>query len=280
MPELPEVETVVRELRAQGMVGAVIRDVRLRWPRIAAGRSPASLVRALRGRTVTGVTRRAKYIVFTLDTGDRLLIHLRMTGKLRFAGAGEQPGPHDHALLLLKDSRRLVFHDTRKFGRFRLCGAGADPFAALGPEPLEPDFTPAALRARLSGKRRKVKPLLLDQSVVAGLGNIYVDESLWHAGIHPERRADSLTETEIRRLCRAIRAVLRRAVDLGGTTLGKGETNFYSVAGRRGRNADGLRVFRRDGLPCPRCGQPIARSVVGQRGTHFCPACQRSPTSP
>jgi len=279
MPELPEVETVVRELRAQGMVGAVIREVRFRWPRIAAGRSPASLACAPRGRTVTSVTRRAKYIVFTLDTGDRLLIHLRMTGKLRFLGAEERPGRHDHALLLLEDSRRLVFNDTRKFGRLRLCGADTDPFATLGPEPLEPAFTTAVLRARLAGKRGKIKPLLLNQTVVAGLGNIYADESLWHAGIHPERRADSLTETEIQRLCRAIRTILRRAITKGGTTLGGGETNFYSVAGRRGRNADDLRVFRRDGLPCPRCGRPIARSVVGQRGTHFCPVCQRPPTS-
>jgi formamidopyrimidine-DNA glycosylase len=152
----------------------------------------------------------------------------------------------------------------------------ADPLAGLGPEPLEPAFTLAAFRARLAGKRRQVKPLLLDQSTVAGLGNIYVDEALWDARVHPERRADTLGADEVKRLHAAIRRVLRRAVDNSGTSLGDGEANFYSVAGRRGRNADALRVFRRDGLPCPRCGDTLARSVVGQRGTHFCPSCQRA----
>ena len=281
MPELPEVETVVRDLRAHGLEGAVIRDLVVRWPRTVAGLPPADFVKALRGRAVTGVTRRAKYIVLALDSGSRLLIHLRMTGKLRFIPAGERPGKHDHVIIAFDGQRRLVFNDTRKFGRFLLCPASSDPFSNLGPEPLEDTFTVAALRKRLEGKRRMIKPLLLDQATVAGLGNIYVDESLWHAKIHPERRADTLSPLEIRRLHTAIRAVLRHAVDNGGTTtLGDGATNFYSVAGHRGRNADALNVFRRDGLPCPRCGRILARSVVGQRGTHFCPACQPLLTSP
>ncbi len=275
MPELPEVETIVRDLRAQGLEQAVIRAVEVRWPRTVAGLTPQRFARALTGRTVTRVARRAKYIVVTLDTGGRLLIHLRMTGKLRFAAAGEQPGRHDHVLITLGDGRRLVFHDTRKFGRFSLCAAGEDPFAALGPEPLDAAFTAAALRGRLAGKSRMLKPLLLDQTCVAGLGNIYVDEALWQARLHPQRRADTLTAAELRRLHSAIREVLQRGVDNSGTTLGSGEANFYSVAGHRGRNADALKVFRRDGLPCPRCGTLLARSVVAQRGTHFCPACQR-----
>ena len=279
MPELPEVETVVRDLRAHGLEQAVIRAVDVRWSRTVSGLTPERFCRALTGRAVTRLTRRAKYIVVTLDSGGLLLIHLRMTGKLRFSAAEEKPGKHDHVTITLDDGRRLFFNDTRKFGRMRLCAAADDPFAGLGPEPLDKDFTAAALRGRLTGKSRMLKPLLLDQTCVAGLGNIYVDESLWQARLHPERRADTLTAAEVRRLHAAIREVLQRAVDNCGTTLGTGEANFYSVAGHRGRNADALNVFRRDGLPCPRCGTLLARRVVAQRGTHFCPACQRL-TSP
>ena len=276
MPELPEVETVVRDLRAHGLEQAVIRAVAVRWPRTVSGLPPDRFAQALAGRTVVSLSRRAKYIVVSLDSGSRLLIHLRMTGKLRFAAPGEQPGKHDHVVITLADRRRLFFNDTRKFGRFQLAGPDADPLAGLGPEPLEDAFTLTALRSRLHGKTRMIKPLLLDQTTVAGLGNIYVDEALWQARIHPERRADTLTAAEIRRLHIAIRKVLQIAVDNCGTTLGNGEANFYSVAGHRGRNADALKVFRRDGLPCPRCGTLLARSVVGQRGTHFCPRCQKA----
>lgn len=279
MPELPEVETVVRDLRAHGLVGGVIRTVEVRWPRMIAGQTPDAFIYALNGRAVAALTRRAKYIVIALDTGARLLIHLRMTGKLRFAAEGEKPGPHDHVIITLKDGRRLVFNDTRKFGRFRLIGPGADPLLGLGPEPLEESFTLDVMRDRLRGKHRQIKPLLLDQTTVAGLGNIYVDEALWQARIHPERRADTLTRTEVKRLHQAIREVLGRAVENCGTTLGEGKANFYSVAERRGRNADALKVFRRDGLPCPRCGTVLARTVVGQRGTHFCPSCQKAPAT-
>jgi formamidopyrimidine-DNA glycosylase len=278
MPELPEVETVVRDLRKHGLANAVIRGVDVRWPRTVAGLAPEAFAKALAGQRITGVSRRAKYIVLALGSGQRLLVHLRMTGKLRFAAEGERPGPHDHVVLAFADGRRLVFNDTRKFGRFRLLSPQDDPLQALGPEPLEDAFTPALLRERLRGRTRQIKPLLLDQATVAGLGNIYVDEALWQAKLHPERRADTLTPAEIRRLHAAIREVLQRAVDNCGTTLGDGEGNFYSVAGHRGRNADALKVFRRDGLPCPRCGTVLARTVVGQRGTHFCPRCQQPPT--
>jgi len=277
MPELPEVETVVRDLRAHGLEQAAIRSVSVRWPRIVSGLTPDRFARLLAGRTVIRLSRRAKYIVAFLDTGDRLLIHLRMTGKLRFADLHEAPGKHDHVVITLADGRRLFFNDTRKFGRLQLVGTGTDPLASLGPEPLDDAFTADVLRRQLRGKRRMIKSLLLDQTTVAGLGNIYVDESLWQAKIHPERRADTLSAAEISRLHTAIRDVLQRAVDNCGTTLGDGKTNFYSVAGRRGRNADALQVFRRDGLPCPRCGTTLARRIVGQRGTHFCPHCQKAP---
>ena len=275
MPELPEVETVVRDLRAHALEGAVIREVAVRWPRTVAGMSPAVFAKSLKGRTVVAASRRAKYIVLDLGSGDHVLIHLRMTGKLHFAVADEPVGKHDHVVITFTDGRRLVFNDTRKFGRLQFVADSADdPLRGLGPEPLEDAFTSEVLRRRLEGKARPIKPLLLDQTTVAGLGNIYVDEALWQARIHPERRANTLTRAESRRLHAAIRDVLQRGIDNCGTTLGTGADNFYSVAGHRGRNADALNVFRRDGLPCPRCGTLIARIVVGQRGTHFCPRCQ------
>ena len=274
MPELPEVETVVRGLRAAGLPGARIAAVEVRCPRIVGG-APGALRQTVVGRRVVAVGRRGKYIVVDLDDGARVLIHLRMTGKLRFGDAATPLGPHDHVGFTLADGRRLIYNDTRRFGRILPCIGAADPLAALGPEPLESAFTPACLARRLTGRRSRIKPLLLDQTIVAGLGNIYVDEALWAARIHPESPADRLGPAELRRLHRAIRHVLSVAVANQGTTLGRGQSNFYSVAGRRGRNADRLKVFRRDGQPCPRCGTTLARAVVAQRGTHFCPACQR-----
>ena len=275
MPELPEVETVIRDLKAHRLVGSEIRAVTVRWPRMVSNGTPASLASALIGRTLVGVSRRGKYILLTLDNGACLHVHLRMTGKFRFEQKGTSAGPHDHVTLTLGDGRRLLFNDTRKFGRFRLVPKGVDGLAHLGPDAMDKSFTVAVLRQRLSGRRRMIKPLLLDQTILAGLGNIYVDESLWAAGLHPRRHADTLGEDEIHRLFRAIRLVLRRAVSNGGTTLGRGRTNFYSVAGRRGRNAGQLKVFRREGESCFRCGTRIVRTVVGQRGTHVCPACQK-----
>lgn len=280
MPELPEVETVVRGLRAAGAVGARIRQVDVRWPRTVAGAAPAAFVAALRGRTIRRLARRGKHIVADLDGGRHLLVHLRMTGQFRLEAPGAPPDPHDRLILALQRGRRrwqLHYRDTRKFGRFRLTDSPRTLLARLGPEPLAAAFTAAALRARLAGRRRMLKPLLLDQSTVAVLGNIYVDEALWRARLHPCRQAGTLAPAETARLHAAIRKVLREAVDIGGTSLGDGRANFYSVAGRRGRHADNLRVFRRTGAPCPRCGRPVVRIVVGQRGTHLCPRCQPPP---
>ena len=277
MPELPEVETVVRGLRAAGLEGARIRDVQVHWHRSIAGEAPDSFARALRGCVIRRLTRRAKYIVVELDNHRHILIHLRMTGQFRLEPKAAQPDAHDRLVLILADGRQVHFHDTRKFGRFRLVDNPQQHLATLGPEPLADDFTPAVLRRQLAGKGRMIKPLLLDQTCVAGIGNIYADETLWRARIHPARRADTLTPSEIQRLHATIRTVLAKAVATGGTTLGNGATNFYSVAGRPGRNADALQVFRRTGDPCPRCGHTIVRLVIGQRGTHICPRCQRVP---
>jgi formamidopyrimidine-DNA glycosylase len=279
MPELPEVETVVRGLRQAGIEAARIQDVAVLWPRAIAGMSAQAFAAALRGRAIRRLTRRAKYIVPELDDGRHLLAHLRMTGRFNVTPPGAPPAPHDRVVLHLADGRALRFHDPRKFGRFQLVNSAATALSHLGPEPLDDAFTDAALRARLAQRRRCLKALLLDQSCVAGLGNIYVDEALWLARLHPRRLASSLKRPEIARLRAAIQAVLRQGVAAGGSTLGSGVANFYGVAGQRGRNADQFKVFRRTGQPCPRCGHAIARLIVGQRGTHICPACQRLPAS-
>lgn len=274
MPELPEVETVVRDLTAADIIGTTIIEVTTNWPRMIQNMSPAAFAEALQGRRITHLWRRAKYIVFDLDNATHLLLHLRMTGKLRLDQPGDPLTKHDHATFLLDDGRCLIFNDSRKFGRLQIADDRLQALSHLGVEPLSSAFTLAALSARLSKSTRCLKSLLLDQSTIAGLGNIYVDEALWAAGIHPQRRANTLTGAELQLLHRAIKSVLRRGIKNQGTTLGNGEANFYSVAGHRGRNADALKVFRRDGLPCPRCHATIQRAIVGQRGTHFCATCQ------
>ena len=274
MPELPEVETIVRGLQKSGLVKKPILDVQVRWPKTVSKMTAAQFAQHLRGRIITRFSRRAKYIIARLDNGSCLLIHLRMTGQFHIEKKGASADTHDQVVLTFEGGRQLHFHDTRKFGRFELGTAQAAELPHLGPEPLTRTFTPAALQTCIQNCRRIIKPVLLDQGVVAGIGNIYADESLWAAGLHPRRRADSLTPAEIRRLHHAIRQVLTRAIRRGGTSLGNGATNFYSVAGRRGRNRDALKVFRRDGEPCPRCGETIQRLVVAQRGTHICPHCQ------
>jgi formamidopyrimidine-DNA glycosylase len=274
MPELPEVQTIVNDLIDSGLQGATIRSVQVNWPRSIAGITPAAFIRRLKGAVIVGIRRRAKYIVFDLGPDMVLLLHLRMSGRLRFEKTGTAPDRHEHVCIAFADGRELRLHDTRKFARLYLCSSPEHILGSLGPEPLEAEFTRAGLRAMLA-KKRMLKPLLLDQRVIAGLGNIYVDEALWEAGLHPCRRACSLTRAEQKKLFAAIPRVLKRGLAGMGTTLGTGEANFYSVAGRRGGNRSQLRVFRRTGLPCPRCGIPIERIIVGQRSTHICPECQR-----
>jgi len=279
MPELPEVETVVRDLRAAGIVGRSITRVSVSWARTVAEPTLSAFKRQLRGRRITAIERRAKYIVLRLDNGQLLLVHLRMTGRLDVADESRQRTPHEHVLVSLDDGRVLRYSDTRKFGRWYLVGEQPQRLATLGPEPLSPAFRKSSFYAALQQHKRMLKPLLLDQTFLAGLGNIYVDEALWAAQLHPCRRSDSLSTEEAALLHRTIRAVLRQGIRSMGTTLGSGETNFYSVAGRRGRNRDGLKVFRRHGTPCPRCATRIERIVVGQRATHICPNCQEDKDS-
>jgi len=274
MPELPEVETVVRGLREAGVCGLTVCATRVSWSRTLSGLSPSAFERRLKGRCIADIQRRAKYIVIRLDPPLWLLIHLRMTGHLSVQPADSPPDPHERVAVALSDGREVRFRDTRKFGRWMLAEDPASVLGGLGPEPLSPEFNVSELQRRMHTHARMLKPLLLDQCVIAGLGNIYVDEALWESRLHPCIPSRSLTPAACRRLFEAIRAVLQRGVDSNGTTLGRGVSNFYSVAGRRGRNQDGLRVFRRDGESCPRCGTVIQRLIVAQRATHLCPRCQ------
>jgi formamidopyrimidine-DNA glycosylase len=233
----------------------------------------------IKGRTIEAVRRRAKFIIFDLDSGWHLLIHLRMTGRIQLVPKGRKRHKHEHVVLKLDQQREMRFFDPRKFGRLYLVKDTEKLLGRLGPEPLSRRFTARQLGQRLQAKKRQLKPLLLDQTFLAGLGNIYVDEALWDAGIHPLRISSTLTQAETQRLHRSIRKVLRRGLKNLGTTLGRGQTTFYSVARKRGRNRDALKVFRRDGRPCPRCKTTIERLSVGQRSTHICKQCQHLLTS-
>jgi formamidopyrimidine-DNA glycosylase len=279
MPELPEVETVVRDLYTAGLVGSTIRAVTLRWHKTLDRPSIEEARLRLVGESITGLGRRGKYILIYLSGGDTLIVHLRMTGQLDVQAEATPLDPHHHITLTLDDGRELRFRDTRKFGRFYLVSDPAEVIGKLGPEPIDSDFTFEGMKARLAKRHRQLKPLLLDQTIVAGLGNIYVDEALWRAKLHPERLADTLKEAELTALFEAMRVVLELGISNSGTSLGEGSTNYLSVAGRRGSNKQNLQVFRRTGLPCPRCGTPIQRLVVGQRATHICPVCQVNPVA-
>jgi formamidopyrimidine-DNA glycosylase len=275
MPELPEVQTIVNDLNATDLIGATIGRTRVFWPRTIAEPSPAMFCRRLKGRKFTVIRRRGKYLVFETDSEYTMLLHLRMSGRLHLLSADAPRIKHEHVIITFNDKKQLRFHDTRKFGRIHLTNDPARILGRLGPEPLESGFTANVLADHLRRHKRLLKPLLLDQAFVAGLGNIYVDEALWDAKLHPNRIAATLSMNEIKALHRAIPRVLKRGLKNLGTSLGTGETNFYSVARHRGRNKDELKVFRRTDHPCPRCKTGIERIIVGQRSTHICPKCQK-----
>ena len=275
MPELPEVQTIVDDLNSADLIGRRITGARVFWPRTIAEPTPQSFCRRIKGCKFTAIGRRGKYLVFDLNDGNTLLLHLRMSGRLQIASASATRNKHEHVILSLDDGRQLRFHDPRKFGRLNLVKNPGRILDRLGPEPLAAGFTAQTLGKLLQNRKRMLKPLLLDQAFIAGLGNIYVDEALWEARLHPCRQASTLAKQEIKALRLAIPRVLKRGLKNLGTSLGTGEANFYSVANRRGRNKDQLKVFRRTDLPCPRCKAKIERIMVGQRSTHICPVCQK-----
>lgn len=269
MPELPEVETIVRGL--QGLVGETIRTVEVRWPRIIAEPSVEAFISFAQGRTFTAVSRRAKFLVFELDQGV-MIVHLRMTGQLcwRFDEQCMPDDKHMHLSLALDSGKALDYRDVRKFGRFWLVEDSAQVLGDLGPEPLDAGLDVAVFFDMLSTRKRMLKALLLDQHFIAGLGNIYVDESLWRASLNPARLGSSLTFAEADILLNAIRQVLLGAIAARGTTL----QDYRDSEGRSGENQHRLVVYNQQGAPCPRCGTLIEKGLVAGRGTHYCPVCQ------
>ncbi len=274
MPELPEVQTVVNDLKAAGLVGRMIVGAQVFWSRTICGLSPSVFCKKIKGQSILSIWRRGKFIGFELTAGYHLLVHLRMTGRFILVSPVVSRTTHEHVILNLDHRKQLRFHDTRKFGRFYLLRDPEKVLGRLGPDPLSSDFTVNVLGKRLLSRKRQIKPLLLDQTFIAGLGNIYTDEALWEARLHPERISSSLKPVEIRALFKAIPKVLKQGLINMGTTLGRGKTNFYSIAGYNGRNQNQLKVFRREGFPCPRCKTSIRRMRVCQRSTFICIQCQ------
>lgn len=268
MPELPEVETIVRELNASHLVGKKILKAEVFWDRTIATPSVIEFYQTIKQQQIIKITRQGKYIVFHLSKG-YLLVHLRMTGKFLFT----LPTHHERIRLYLDDDTILYYADQRKFGRFSLV-SDLDQVKNIGIDPFSKLFTFDVFKICLNTYSRQIKPFLLDQKYIAGLGNIYVDEALWEAKIHPQRLSNSLSDTEVQALYIAIPKVLEKGIENLGTSLGAQRANYFSVSGRRGGNQYKLNVFRRDGEACPRCGQTLIKLRVAQRGTHVCPTCQ------
>jgi len=277
MPELPEVETVARLIRP-GVEGRRVTAVEVDWLRTLRGLSEGAFRERVVGTRMTRLWRRAKFLVVDLEERRRpaghLLIHLGMSGRLYVVDRSAERAAHERVRLELDGGKTLVFLDVRKFGRFTWIEDPEEPFAKLGPEPLGEDFQLEWFRRELKGRRRQLKPLLLDQSFVAGLGNIYVDESLHRAGIHPLRRADRLPRKAADRLHAEIRATLAEAIEHEGSSF---DTFYRTPEGQPGRYQDQFQVYGRQDRPCRRCGSTIRKLVVGGRGTHLCPRCQRAP---
>jgi len=271
MPELPEVETIVRGLRKK-LTGWEFSRGEIRMAKCLRG-SPDKFCESLCGRKILDFARRGKNIIFHLSGGAALIVHLRMTGQLQLVPSQTAPGPHTHALFFFrKHPDQLRFNDTRKFGRIWLekKGAGGElpSLSGLGPEPLE--ISAREFVRRIQAKKRLIKPLLLDQTFLAGVGNIYADESLHRARIHPRRNSAELSEQEAWRLYRALKRILQAAILAGGTSV----RSYVDSAGSRGGYQNFLHVYQREGKDCRHCGGTLVREMVGSRSTFFCPRCQ------
>lgn len=273
MPELPEVEVIRQDLLPR-VVGRTIESAKLTEPRLTRRRgTTASAETALAGRTVRALRRRGKFLLFDLSGGTSLVVRLGMTGQLRWAedGQGFRSDAHTHAQLVFAPSGILYYRDVRKLGElFLLPTETVEGTLRIGREPLDPSLRPQDL-LRLCSAATRIKPRLLDQTVLAGIGNIYADEALFRAGIRPTRRARTLTRTEAARLLRALRAVLRAGIRHRGSSI----ADYRDASGTPGRFVRFHRVYHRHGEPCRTCGTPIRRVQLSQRSTHFCPTCQR-----
>ena len=268
MPELPEVETVVRALR-EPLIGQTIIEIRNYWPK-QINPELDEFQKRIYGKRVEAVERRAKYIVISLTDHETIIIHLRMSGHLSVVDKDFPAEKHVHTIFSLANGQELRFRNPRKFGRVYLVQNQEDILGKLGPEPLEPSFTVELLTERLNGRSRQLKPLLLDQTFIAGVGNIYADEAAFDASLHPERRVDTLSPEEINALHHAIQKVLRLGIEREGASI----SQYIKPDGTKGEMQNAVMVFRRTGQPCYHCATPIERIKLGGRSTHFCPNCQ------
>ena len=273
MPELPEVETIRRTL-AEHVIELKIEEIKLIWPSAVCGWEDKAFEDLVTGRRIKTIERRGKYLLILLDDDLTLIAHMRMTGRLNYYPEHQEPEKHTHVVFRLEHGE-VHFSDTRKFGRIqaiptllRFCESS---LRKLGPEPLEDAFTPTVLKDRFGKKKVLLKAALLDQSVLAGMGNIYVDEALFLAGLSPERRVDTLSEEEISKLHQAIRNVLQAGIDAQGTSF----RDYRDANGEKGSFQQSLQVYGRGGEPCQVCGQALERKRLAGRTTVYCHNCQR-----
>ena len=277
MPELPEVETIARGLAsgADNLIGRRVVRAHVAWQRTVAKPEPAlseangaaEFERRIVGQTVKAVGRRGKFVRIELDK-DALLIHLRMSGDLLTGYSDEPLGSHSRLQIYFEDGLQLSFQDPRKFGRAWLVAEAAEVTGELGTEPLDSALTSSRFHKMLAARKRQLKPLLLDQTFLAGIGNIYADEALWEAKLHPLSLASRVSREKAGALLRGIRKVLKAGIKRNGASI--------DWVYRGGEYQNHFKVYQRTGEPCPRCGAKIKRIVLGQRGTHFCPRCQRN----
>ncbi len=274
MPELPEVETVKRSLKSL-IAGLHFSEVDLIRPKVVRSPEPRAFIDRLTGKRVKKIGRRGKYLLIYLGDNLILAIHLRMTGRLVYSPPGTPPSKHTHVVFKMSNGYELHFSDMRQFGRMALMEADRlDAWPGLknlGVEPLSENFTREFLKKELKRRRTRIKPLLLDQTFIAGLGNIYADEALHRARISPEKPAASLTPREVTRLCQSIRDVLSEGIANRGTTF----RDYVDGTGESGSNQESLRVYSREGKPCLECGEPVKRTRLGGRSSYFCSRCQR-----
>jgi formamidopyrimidine-DNA glycosylase len=281
LPELPEVETTARALRER-IIGLRVRRVGgVDWPRMVPNSTEVELQDTLGGMRVASIDRKGKYLLVEFEQDRWLTIHRKMSGNVLLRPSDAAPEAHTHLEISFDDDTVLRFVDPRKFGRVNLFRSSVELVQFLG-ERLGPDslvdLDAPMLAAKLVGRRGRIKSLLLAQTFLAGIGNLYADEALWEARIHPARAADSLSKAEVRRLAHAIKQVLVLAIDRRGTSF---SSSYRDADGLPGENQEFLNVYAREEKPCPRCGKPISRILIGQRSSHFCPKCQRSrPVTP
>lgn len=274
MPELPEVETLKNELKPY-VLGQVIESVSVAWENMVQGASCGEFCTSVKGRRVESLSRRGKYLIFNLDNAEKLIIHLRMSGSLLISTNENEP-KYVRAAFTFNNGSKMYFCDPRKFGKMRLVKDGHEMFARLGPEPLEEDFTAEVLRERLKNRSIPIKTALLDQSIVAGVGNMYADEALFEAGIYPLSIAGEISGEDVKKLYRAIRKVLRKAIMDKGASI----SNYFHPDGSEGKAQNSFKVAHRRGENCVKCSTPLGWQKVRGRGTYFCPKCQKRAGKP